>query len=137
MISSDLPSRSTKVFAVIGSEFLEFTVRKYGVTPEEYLLLRENNFTEWIRIIFHYLVSQLVKLVGFFLLWLYCLLSTSIFHWKARDYKLHLHIIITCYKEHKMGTFFPLYAETINCYAITACLLLVKGNCQYPLQRYS
>lgn len=52
LISSGLPSRSTKVFAVIGSEFLEFTVRKYSVTSEEYLFLRENNFTEWIRIIF-------------------------------------------------------------------------------------
>lgn len=57
LISSGLPSRSTKVFAVIGSEFLEFTVRKYGVTPEEYLLLRENDFTEWIRIILHHSVS--------------------------------------------------------------------------------
>jgi len=45
LISSGLPSRSTKVFAVIGSEFTEFAVRKYGVSTEEYLLLRENNFT--------------------------------------------------------------------------------------------
>lgn len=133
MISSGLPSRSTKVFAVIGSEFLEFTVRKYGVTPEEYLLLRENNFTEWIRIILQYSVSQLVKLVVSFtmavLLTEYC----HTFHWEAREYKLHLHIIISCYKGHKMSMFFTSYAETINCYAVTACLLSVDRNCQYPL----
>jgi len=28
-----LPSRSTKVFAIIGTELLEFSVRKHGIIP--------------------------------------------------------------------------------------------------------
>lgn len=134
MISSGLPSRSTKVFSVIGSEFLEFTVRKYGLTPEEYLLLREDNFTEWIRIILHYLVSLMVKLVFCFTMAVLLTEYFHTFHREAREYTLYLHIIISCYKEHKMDTFSTLYAETINCFAVIVHLLLAEGYCWYPLQ---